>query len=311
MINPLTPTSCPACQQKLLAPEEISCRALCEEQGRRVRFLRCPSCNLVIAPENTYDFQSEGDFQQDNRPNEHRGRIGTHQWPGREFAMGCMGKEILERSGLPCSNILIYGAGLSTDHERLAETFSEIQVKITDLQNFQNASNFVEPESGERFDLVIACEVIEHFTDIPNDFVKLLSRVQPSGLGIMSTNVSDDSDIAEMQYPFFPGHTAYYSGRSLISIAKGMHDHLHVDFRVPLASLAQLGPRKRYVLMYRNHLIEEGIADYFSRHHMAPSEDAQLPSLIDRFIRAIRRIPQRFARTSLKRKEANQTVGPL
>jgi hypothetical protein len=286
----------------MLPPEEITCLALCEEQGRRVTFFKCPSCNLVTAPGNTYDFRSEDDFQQDNRPSEHQGRIGTDQWPGREYIMACMGKDILQRAGLACRSILIYGVGLSTDHRRLTAEFPGVDVKISDFKNFQNAENFVTFESDERFDLVIACEVVEHFLDVVNDFAGLLSKTTPQGLAIMSTNINDGRDIGEMQYPFIPGHTAYYSGRSLISIAKTFNSSMQVDFRVPRASLAQLGPRKRYVLMYQNELIGTGVADYFSQHQMAPSEDMQRPSFAIRLLRAIRRIPQRSARAMAKRK---------
>lgn len=295
-------TICPACSSPMNSPEEVTCLALCEEQGRRVNFHHCPSCKLTIAPDNTYDFSTEGDFQQDNRPSKNRGRVGTDEWPGREYSMACLGINTLKLAGLPCESILIFGAGLSNDHRRLAENFSGLMVKITDLDNFQNANNFVPYDSKEKFDIVVACEVVEHFLDIPKDFNLLLSKITHSGIAIISTNVSDGKNIQDMQYPFFPGHTAYYSGKSLISIAKNYNQGMHVDFRVPLASLAQLGPRKRYALMYHDDSLQIGIAEYFATYQMAPSEKPNKPHILGRTLRLARRLAQRASRIYYKSK---------
>jgi hypothetical protein len=157
--------------------------------------------------------------------------------------MACMGKEILEHASQSCASILIFGAGLSKDHEHLSRAFPSIRIAVCDLDNFQRVANFIKPDSTERFDVVVACEVIEHFQDVASDFRNLISKVSDHGIGVLSTNISDGSDLSSLQYPFIGGHTAYYSGRSLLAISRRVSPVLRVDFRPPEAALAQLGPR--------------------------------------------------------------------
>ena len=73
-----------------------------------------------------------------------------------------------------------------------------------------------------------------------------------------------------MSYPFNKGHVAYYSGSSLVHIAK--KHRMSVDFRVPKCAIGIHGPRKRYIFFYKTHKIQEGLARFFSKHMYAYSE---------------------------------------
>ncbi len=149
--------------------------------------------------------------------------------------------------------------------------FPYAQVNVCDLENFQKVETFIPIESKEKFDVVIVCEVAEHFTDPQKDFESLLSKLSGRGIAIISTNIHAGEDLRLQSYPFVPGHTAYYSARSLQEIIQSFDPELHVDFRLPTAALAQLGKHKRYVLIYREP-VWSGIADYFSSNLTAPSE---------------------------------------
>ena len=262
---------CSACDARIDDCPTLKCEARGGYFGYEVTFQRCHACGFTFAPNNTHEYDSGLDFGKSSRPRANNRRVGTETRPGREYFMAVMAKEILQLAGVVPRSILIYGPGLSLDHAQLARRFPDIRVGICDLKNFQGDSNFVPLDSHETFDIVIACEVAEHFTDPQADFASLLSKVSATGIAVLSTNINDGGELSMQEYPFIPGHTAYYSGRALTLLASRVDPRLRVDFRTPHAALAQLGPRKRYVLVHHDDAWP-GIADYFSRNLMAPSE---------------------------------------
>lgn len=281
-------STCQVCSAKVDSLA-LKCRVRGENFGNEVTFLQCVKCGFAFAPENLHDFSAAQDFVGNNCPHEGQGRVGTGSQPGREYLMAVMAKDILQGAGLSPRTILIFGPGLSRDHVLLAEQFPEIRVFICDLKNFQGAENFVTLDEDMQFDVVIACEVVEHFTEVMRDFSLLLGKVSESGIAVLSTNISDGGAISSLEYPFIRGHTAYYSGRALTLIARQLDPDLLVDFRAPKAALGQLGPRKRYVLIYRGNDVAAAVADYFSANLMAPSEALVRPSPPIRWWRWIRR----------------------
>jgi SAM-dependent methyltransferase len=271
MSDDRSPLLCPACAERIDDCITLKCEAPGGYFGNEVSFLRCHACGFSFAPKNTHEYDSGLDFGKSSRPRANNRRVGTETRPGREYFMAVMAKDILQLAGVVPRSILIYGPGLSLDHAQLARRFPDIRVCICDLKNFQDDANFVPLDSRETFDIVVACEVAEHFTDPQADFASLLSKVSATGIAVLSTNISDGGELPLQEYAFIPGHTAYYSGRALTLLARRVDPGFRVDFRAPRAALAQLGPRKRYVLVYRDALWP-GIADYFSRNLMAPSE---------------------------------------
>jgi len=84
---------------------------------------------------------------------------------------------------------------------------------------------------------------------------------------ICGTNVHGGRpDLDRDRYLYYPDHTSYFSVASLRRIASAMG--FHVDFRLPDG----LGRRKRYVLFTRSPKVVAGVADYFGRVPLAPSE---------------------------------------
>lgn len=284
------PRTCQVCESDLQPPSTLTCNAYGPYFGNVVTFLQCAYCGFVSAPGNTHEYATEADFHGIEMPDVNSGRVGSHQRPGREYFMASMANEILERSNLNAESVLFYGAGMSLDHRRISDEFPNKVVKICDLSNFQETENYITTDSREQFDIVIACEVVEHFTDVKENFSELLSKCSERGLVVLSTNISDGSSLSSLEYPFRGGHTAYYSGRSLILLMKQIGPDYQVDFRAPRASIAQLGSRKRYVLIHRDEDIGLGISEYFSRNLMAPSERVSRPSLSTKIRRSLFRL---------------------
>jgi hypothetical protein len=262
---------CPACLALDTVRKTVRCVAPGGYYGNIVEFLECKSCGFLEAPLNEHEYGSASDFGQSSRPGSYNRRVGTENRPGREYYMGVLGWEILQRAELPRSSILVYGPGLSIDHLHLSRHFEEASVAVCDLENFQASDRFVSIQSAAQFDVVVACEVVEHFTKVEEDFRLLLSKLSHTGIAIISTNINDGSDLGAQGYPFVPGHTAYYTAASLRSIVQRIDEGYFVDFRTPAAALGQLGPRKRYVLIFRGE-VWRGVADYFAAQPLAPSE---------------------------------------
>lgn len=280
------------------AGQWLACTARTRNFGKRVEFFECGRCGYVAAPANRHDFHADG-FGADNDPDAGHGRGGSATLPGREYHMATMACAILDLAQVAEPRLMVFGPGMSLDHHRIARDMPRAKVAITDLDNFQGAANFVPLDDGGRYDAIIACEVVEHFTDPVADFARLLAKLSPGGLLVCSTNVNDGTPLAQLEYPFISGHTSYYSARSLARIAAATDTGIEVDFRTPEAALHHLGPRKRYVLMHRCDAVRAAIADYFSRVPFAPSEPGRPPKLRVRlraFARALRFTAGRLGR---------------
>gem|GEM_PF-508605 len=262
------PGTCRACGSDALSVQEIAC-SVPKMKGASFHFTFCRACGFVANPGNTHDYAGQG-FTEGSKP-ERGTRAGDGVEPRREFRIAEMAAEILGRHHRGrCPALLVFGAGLSRDHQLMAARLPFSRVALTDIDNFQQVEDFLPLDAPGAFDAVIASEVIEHFTDLEADFGRLFSKVRADGLVIAGTNIHDGSALHKLVYPFSPGHTAYHSGRSLQAVARRFG--LQVDFRTPAIALGSGGPRKRYVFFYRDVQMGEAIAQYFADHHLAPSE---------------------------------------
>jgi hypothetical protein len=97
--------------------------------------------------------------------------------------------------------------------------------------------------------LIIACEVVEHFTDPRMEF---------------------SQDVAEQDYLYLRGHTSYYSPKAIAEIAR--RSGVLFDFRLPTFGLSFPGMRKRYVLFTRSVAELQNVAEHFGDHPYAPAE---------------------------------------
>lgn len=263
------PGLCAACGADAVTQQTIASE-IAAAKGKVCDFLICGDCGFVSNPNNTHDYVYSG-FGATSDP-QMGTRAGDGVQPRREYRMAEMAVDILSRrSAERLPDVLIFGPGLSKDHALIAQNLKIGSVALTDMGNFQSAVNFVPLDATDStFDIVVASEVIEHFTDLKTDFTNLLSKIKTDGLVVASTNVNDGWPLRRLIYPFITGHTAYYSGRALQAVARRFG--LIVDFRVPAIAFGTAGPRKRYIFFYRDPRLAESISTYFADHHVAPSE---------------------------------------
>lgn len=259
---------CPVCRSTKITIKHITSIAK-KTKGISFNFIICNLCGFINNPENKYDYIEKG-FLVGSMPDT-GSRAGDGKLPRREYRIAEMALEIMQRKSFnEKPNLLIFGAGLSKDHELISAELKFNNVNITDIGNFQNSEKYIPMNSSNKFDVIIASEVIEHFTDIDKDFSQLFSKLNEDGLLIAGTNIHDYSSIEKLVYPFSPGHTSYYTGESLFHIAKKFD--MKLDFRTPAIGLKSGGPRKRYIFLFKNPIIGEYISYYFANHHLAPSE---------------------------------------
>jgi hypothetical protein len=194
-------------------------------------------------------------------------RIGSTERPGREFQMARMALQILGRKGP--QDVLVYGAGRSLDNLHIQRLRRAGTVAIADIMKVRDDAPFVDVNNPgkQRFPVIVASEVLEHFRDPWSDFATMLGMVDPRGLVVCGTNIHDGRPNLERdRYIYYRDHTSYYSVQSIRRIATAMG--FHVDFRHPVG----LGRRKRYVLFTPSTAVLERTADYFGKVPSAPSE---------------------------------------
>lgn len=226
----------------------------------------CRRCGYVAIDEISSDIY-RGSTSVDELPRPTT-RMGTTERPGREFQMASMGLDILGRTRP--QDVLVYGAGNSLDNHHIQQLPGAGTVSIGDIMKIRDDAPFVDANrpGDQRFPLVVASEVIEHFRDPWTDFTTLFGLVGPRGLLVCGTDVHGGGRVplARHRYVFHADHTSYYSARSLRRIAEGLG--FHVDFR----AVDGLGPRKRYVLFTRSPEVLARISVYFGGVKLAPTE---------------------------------------
>ena len=226
----------------------------------------CGRCRYVSNAENTVDYTK---FHSVNKfaltP-----RVGTDKHRGREFYMAKMGAEILNRKPL---SVMIFGAGRSLDYQHIAKLPSVKKVVMSDIVDLRGEADFINITEGtdQRFDLIIACEVVEHFTDPKTEFPRLFDLVTPEGLLVCSTSIYDGGNPNLHSYLYRRGHVSYYSPRSIGVIAK--QSNMQFDLRMPKFGPPQaFGKRKRYILFSHSLNNLRKTAEYFGSHAFAPAE---------------------------------------
>ena len=226
----------------------------------------CGRCRYVSNAENTVDytkFHSVDKFALTPR-------VGTDDHPGREFHMAKMGAEILKRKPL---SVMVFGAGRSLDYQHIAKLPSVNKVIMSDIVDLRGEADFINITEGtdQRFDLIIACEVVEHFTDPKTEFPRLFDLVTPEGLLVCSTSIYDGGNPDLHSYLYRRGHVSYYSPRSIGVIAK--QSNMQFDLRMPKFGPPQaFGKRKRYILFSHSLDNLRKTAEYFGSHAFAPAE---------------------------------------
>lgn len=238
---------------------------LFDQPNRLCYHHECSVCGFVRILSNDWDYRTEG-FTESSTLGP---RVGQEHHRGREFHMAMMGTELLARNDL---DVLILGAGLSVDWKHIDELDSVRSVTTADLDNFSGCPNFVtlDGRGDRRYDIVLACEVVEHLTDPAAQIADLCADVAADGLAILSTNIYDGTDLGQHLYAFIPGHVSYYTPEAMICLAE--QNGMEVDFRIPRVAVEMAGPRKRYVLLSKSPEVIAQTGRYFSSRWYAPSE---------------------------------------
>jgi len=192
--------SCPICRGAFLS-RNFNC-IVKPYIGKTQHGFQCDNCGFIGFPENnqSYDFQLQSS---ENENNYKTLRNGNSLRPGREYYMAKMCLNFFTK---PNKDITFFGSGLNTDYKWIDNEFKSTRTKLVDLANTQNATNFETISGASKSDIIIACEVIEHFANPTADFSNLFHLLKPNGILVCSTNIYDGTDISKQQYPFVPGH---------------------------------------------------------------------------------------------------------
>ncbi len=227
---------------------------------RTIRFSICSNCGYCSAPAN----KSTVKYNPKKPPK--TARIGDGTTPGREYFMAMEALRILGRSRV---SIGIFGAGKSKDHELIRAIPGIVNCSVLDITNHQKSPYYLPIDTNETFDVIIACEVVEHFQNPRREFRNLFKKIRRKGLLIVSTSLKIQDEFEHYIYPFLYGHTSYYTGRSLMFLAK--MNKLYIDFRTPSIGI-RLKSAKRYIYLTPSHQIRDRVTEYFSRYRYASSE---------------------------------------
>jgi hypothetical protein len=183
-----------------------------------------------------------------------------------EVGMVRLAADVLRREEL---SVAICGVGPRAHNRRVANlpqvdrVAAEDLAAIGDYQEFSGRGQ----AGGERFDVVVAAEVIDRFEDPHVGFSKIFNLVAADGVLICLTSIYDGGDLRRQRRIFTARPVSYYTPESLRRIAHA-HD-LRVDFRMP-ATGAKPQKRKRYVIFSRSDSVMESVGNYFGRNRFAP-----------------------------------------
>ncbi|MBV9871963.1 MAG: hypothetical protein JO214_15210, partial [Frankiaceae bacterium] len=120
----------------------------------------------------------------------------------------------------------------------------------------------------DRYDVVVAADVIDRFGDPLVDFARMFKLLADRGVLICSSTIHDGGALARRRHVFGRGRGSYFTPQSLRRVAS-VHN-VKVDFRLPPPS-SKSGARRRYVIFTRSPEVMAAVADYFARNRHAPS----------------------------------------
>jgi SAM-dependent methyltransferase len=224
------------------------------ESKRKVAARVCPRCGYVELPDNA------GAKPGGTPPSAPRARNRRTT----ELGMVRLAADVLSRDEL---SVAICGVGPRADNRRVSRLPQVERVAAEDLDAMGDYQEFAGRgyAGGERFDVVVAANVIDRFEDPHVGFAKIFNLVAADGVLICLTSIYDGGDLRKQRRIFTAGRVSYYTPESLRRIAHA-HD-LRVDFRMPAPGARR---RKRYVIFSRSDGVMESVSDYFGRHRFAP-----------------------------------------
>jgi SAM-dependent methyltransferase len=181
------------------------CAFYCEDIIRS--YLRCPACDLVFVPKEYH-----------LNPEEEKRRYGKHTNYKNNMDYVEYLSIIAEKAlALPVQSprVLDFGSG---PQQVLADILTRRGVKCASHDPLYGISA---DKSGERFDIIVACEVFEHLRDIQKE-ISLISRLlKPEGFVYVHTQLYDDvKDFPSWWYIKDVTHINFYCEKTMQTIAE-------------------------------------------------------------------------------------------
>jgi hypothetical protein len=254
----------PYCQV-CFAPQTRPYVARDRSQGLRMTVRVCERCGYVEMPDTARREKVRAVVTDRMRS---RGRAADRR--DRELGMAMLAVDVLARPDL---SVLLLGYGRSVSNRRVGQLAAVARVIGQDITAIGDDREFVGdgPAGGERFDVVVAADIVERFTDPHAGFAKIFGLVDADGVLICSMRVYDSRDLEHQRHRFGRTHASHYTPKSLRRIAAA--HNWSVDFRLP-AREPHAGKRQRYVIFARSQTVMEAVSDYFGRHRFAPPDDS-------------------------------------
>ena len=189
----------------LAVPKRVECNA-CGWRGRRFlddswhRDVCCPKCGSSVR---------------------HRLLLAAHQHlPGFGFAEIYGGRNVLHVAPEPIIGRLIRPHGVRYVRADYLHDGVDLQLDITDMEDVADGA----------YDVIIACDVLEHVSDFRRALAEMHRVLSPDGVAILTVPQQDDLAVTRED----PGITTDEERRE----AFGQHDHLRMfgdDFTGELA----------------------------------------------------------------------------
>lgn len=184
----MTESTCPLCRSPV---SDLF------HQDHRRPYRRCPACRLVFVPAAFHLSPEAEQAQYDHHEN-------TLDDPGYRRFLTRLAGPVLARVPAGAQGLDV-GCGPAPLLARMLEE-GGIGMRVYDP--------FYAPDDSvwaQRYDLVTASEVVEHFRAPGREFDRLFSAVKPGGLlAVMTKRVRDAAAFARWHYILDPTHIAFY-----------------------------------------------------------------------------------------------------
>jgi hypothetical protein len=168
------------------------------------------------------------------------------QPPSREYSLAKQAIYIFSDE-IAHWKILIFGAGHSLDYLSIMKMIKVDKIAITDIKNYQNSDYFINLDSNEKFNCVIASEVIEHFDNPVQQMENITKFITDDGIIILGTNLNiPNGRLDRLIYPYAAGHCSYWSAKALYIIAEKSGFHMSIQY----TSIEK--NKKRVIFLYKN-----------------------------------------------------------
>jgi SAM-dependent methyltransferase len=169
-------------------------------------FFRCNSCDLVFVPKEYHLTQAQEKARYMHHEN-------TNDNPEYVNYLSSIFDNVLRFVPQPVS-ILDFGSGAEHVLTNIIRARGETCVAHDPLYGMT-------VEENDRFDIVVACEALEHLRDPRRDMDLIAHHVKPEGFVYVRTRLHDGvRDFSSWYYAKDPTHISFYCSKTMETIAK-------------------------------------------------------------------------------------------